>query len=68
MWVVTVSPSTKKKFDKFEAKYNTKQEAERAAKAMIKMANSTVIAPCHGGDGIIFRHHPWSITGPELVK
>lgn len=74
MWEVKISPSSKEKekqFKPFVAKYKTKNEAEKAKLALIRIAKNSTIAPCDietEKEGIVFNHYPWSISEPVLVK
>lgn len=74
MWVVTISPSTKKKenqFKPFTSKYPTKSSALNAIKQLIRISNSAILAPCDeetGKEETVFSHAPWSISGPDFVN
>lgn len=68
MWGILISPSSKKKNEKFEpflVKYKYKQEAENARWQLIKIATCTgFIAPCDentGKETTVFTHKPWSV-------
>lgn len=74
MWVVKISPSSKKEdeqFKPFKAKYRKKSEAERAVKALIRMAKGSTIAPSDeqtGKECVVFNHFPWGIAYPIFEK
>lgn len=74
MWIVKISPSSKKEeeqFKPFYAKYSKKSEAESATKALIKMAKGSTIAPSDeqtGNECVVFNHYPWSISDPVFEK
>ena len=74
MWVVKISPSSKEKdeqFEPFKAKYEKMSEAKKAAKALIKMAKSSTIAPSDsqtGRESNVFKHFPWRVSDLVFEK
>lgn len=74
MWVVKISPSSKKEeeqFKPFKAKYSKKSEAEKAVKALIRMAKGSTIAPSDeqtGRDCVVFNHSSWGVSDPVFEK
>ena len=74
MWVVKIYPLTKDKdeqFGPFKAKYEKMSEAKKAAKALIKMAKSSTIAPSDAQTGRasnVFKHFPWRVSDLVFEK